>query len=360
MESSCKPPTSSTKRTRRPGVSAVVRGRARCCRSRKSAVTAREGTVSVVARTLLRARHEDQAGSVREHQDFDGHPALGGVGGLRIGDGAQADGVDPRQLDPVLDEIAAYGLDAALAELHVVVAVALGIGIPLELHHQLRVLLQLAHERDQRRLGGVVEVGAVESELDGDGVRQVPHVASVPEAGEPAVDLFGLQARVERGLVGGAGLLADAVEALAALAHGDFDALEALSALAHRCLEARGVLTPLGVHRADTLIDLGCPLAQCLLDPATRGHAARRDEQHARQQDSDADASTPHTILLLARWSTDRREVCMASAKVSSFKFHALRPAGVDGSPEARRSRWETDSCNSIISRWTFAVARRR
>src|SRR5256884_3537512 len=44
MESSWSPPTSSTKRPRRRAVSAAARGRARCCRSRKSAATARNGT----------------------------------------------------------------------------------------------------------------------------------------------------------------------------------------------------------------------------------------------------------------------------------------------------------------------------
>src|SRR5216117_4574094 len=44
MESSWSPPTSSTKRPRRWAVSAAARGRARCCRSRKSAATARNGT----------------------------------------------------------------------------------------------------------------------------------------------------------------------------------------------------------------------------------------------------------------------------------------------------------------------------
>src|SRR5256885_11062703 len=44
MESSWRPPTSSTKRPRRRAVSAAARGRARCCRSRKSAATARNGT----------------------------------------------------------------------------------------------------------------------------------------------------------------------------------------------------------------------------------------------------------------------------------------------------------------------------
>src|SRR5437763_1527832 len=43
MESSCSPPTSSTKRPRRRAVSAAARGRARCCRTRKSARTARNG-----------------------------------------------------------------------------------------------------------------------------------------------------------------------------------------------------------------------------------------------------------------------------------------------------------------------------
>src|SRR2546426_2565400 len=44
MESSWSPPTSSTKQPRRRAVSAAARGRARCCRSRKSAATARNGT----------------------------------------------------------------------------------------------------------------------------------------------------------------------------------------------------------------------------------------------------------------------------------------------------------------------------
>src|SRR5438093_6545589 len=44
MESSWSPPTSSTKRPRRRAVSAAARGRARCCGSRKSAATARNGT----------------------------------------------------------------------------------------------------------------------------------------------------------------------------------------------------------------------------------------------------------------------------------------------------------------------------
>src|SRR5882762_5761821 len=43
MESSWRPPTSSTKRPRRRAVSATARGRARCCRSRKSAATAPKG-----------------------------------------------------------------------------------------------------------------------------------------------------------------------------------------------------------------------------------------------------------------------------------------------------------------------------
>src|SRR4029077_5329677 len=43
MESSWMPPTSSTKRVSRPAVSGSARGRARCWRSRKSAVTARSG-----------------------------------------------------------------------------------------------------------------------------------------------------------------------------------------------------------------------------------------------------------------------------------------------------------------------------
>src|SRR5439155_874759 len=41
MESSWIPPTSSANRRSRPAVSALARGRARCCRSRKSVVTAR-------------------------------------------------------------------------------------------------------------------------------------------------------------------------------------------------------------------------------------------------------------------------------------------------------------------------------
>src|SRR5215470_834319 len=44
MESNWRPPTSSTRRTRRAAVRVAARGRARCWRLRKSVATARSGT----------------------------------------------------------------------------------------------------------------------------------------------------------------------------------------------------------------------------------------------------------------------------------------------------------------------------
>src|SRR5712692_2303484 len=126
MESSWSPPTSSTKRANRPGVSAVARGWARCWRSRNSAATARDGR-----------RSPRNARSVRQDHELHGHATLGGVRQLRVGDGPEADRVDARHLDTVLHEVAPDRFDAALAQLDVVVARTLGVGVTLELDQHL-------------------------------------------------------------------------------------------------------------------------------------------------------------------------------------------------------------------------------
>src|SRR5881396_1753534 len=60
MESTWSPPTSSTKRARRLAVSAVARGRPRCCRSRKNAATARSGSAGrgILLKGTTRSREE--------------------------------------------------------------------------------------------------------------------------------------------------------------------------------------------------------------------------------------------------------------------------------------------------------------
>src|SRR5213080_1317063 len=61
MESTWSPPTSSTKRARRLAVSAVARGRPRCCRSRKNAATARSGSAGrgILLEGTTRPREEE-------------------------------------------------------------------------------------------------------------------------------------------------------------------------------------------------------------------------------------------------------------------------------------------------------------
>src|SRR5438034_11425228 len=61
MESTWSPPTSSTKRARRLAVSAVARGRPRCCRSRKNAATARSGSAGrgILLKGTTRSREEE-------------------------------------------------------------------------------------------------------------------------------------------------------------------------------------------------------------------------------------------------------------------------------------------------------------
>src|SRR5437773_12473745 len=79
-------------------------------------------------------------------------------------DGTEPERADPRQLDALLDQVAPDGLDATLAQPHVVLVGARGIRVPLEVDREPRVRLELLGQRRQRGLRGVVQVPAIEAE----------------------------------------------------------------------------------------------------------------------------------------------------------------------------------------------------
>ena len=120
--------------------------------------------------------------------------------------------MSPRPIDwirwsstPLLHEEASHGLSAPLAQLDVVRAITDAVRVALQLDHQVRILLELLGELEQRRLPAVVEVRAVEAEEDGDGLAGDPLVAVRPEAGQPSAGLVRLGVGLRRarmGLVG--------------------------------------------------------------------------------------------------------------------------------------------------------------
>src|SRR5438128_1853242 len=120
MESSWSPPTSSTKRPRRRAVSAAARGRARCCRSRKSAATARNGTGRRGIRWRLslvtdHAVHHDQ-GDLPTRQSDQARQPDGVRAGRRLDAVPPRPSEAPRPSSAPDESVSAHGdrLDAAL------------------------------------------------------------------------------------------------------------------------------------------------------------------------------------------------------------------------------------------------------
>jgi len=102
---------------------------------------------------------------IRQRQQLHGDSALAGIGHLRVIEDAEPDGLDARQLDSLLHQIAPHRLHATLAQLDVVLARPLRVGVALEFDHQLRVLLELTDEGDERRLSAIVELDAATQAL---------------------------------------------------------------------------------------------------------------------------------------------------------------------------------------------------
>src|SRR5207249_2464993 len=126
-----------------------------------------------------------------DHQPHGHLPLLGG-GRPLLCDGAELDEVDPRELEALLDEEATNRLDPTLTQSDVVGIRSDGVGVALEIDRQIRVLLQLLDDTDQRGLGIVAQIPLVEAEQDLVGLDLVPRVAVGPQPGQPAVRLVGL------------------------------------------------------------------------------------------------------------------------------------------------------------------------
>jgi hypothetical protein len=145
------------------------------------------------------------------------------------------------------DEEASNRLRSPLAQLDVVRAVPDAVGVAFQLDDEVGILLKLLAQLEQRRLGAVVDVGAVEPEEDGDGVAGHPLVAVCPEPRQPCARLVGLGVRLARARVG----LVGARLSLTGLRH----------AFVGATLSRRGEAGRFGGASVD-LLDLGSRLTQ--------------------------------------------------------------------------------------------------
>ena len=188
------------------------------------------------------------------------------------------------------DEEAPHGLHTPLAQAQIMLDGAQRVRVALEVDDQRGVLGQLLEQLGERRLRGVGQVGAVETELDVDRLDDRPLVAVGHEPRDPGARLFGPLRGVVRFRRG-------AARDIAELVHRGLDLREPtahfLDLLALRVEQFALVVGPPGllldtlVLLADLRIDLGLALADRLPHEALgRAAGARQDERRDQQHNS--------------------------------------------------------------------------